>query len=737
MTLISNPPSSRSIFQYPPNFPNGQVSDAWMAWFQEVQANNLVYPTPQTGFALGWDALGNLVNVPNTGADQTAAWTAADAVVTSAFQAADAVVAANAAAGTALVRSDMANTSNPSLGDAMLGVKQVLPGATATTQHEVNSRRVYVEDFGAVGDGVTDDTAAIEKAGQALTSNMTLEFKPNKIYLVSYIWTANTDSNGGESDGAGRGRAIINLRDKSNVRIDLNGATIKVVNHDIAAKGGLVFLNARRCPNLTIDNGRSDMSFTGYKDDASFYPMCGFAIVTDLPSPAGSGTQATLCSNFTARNIRFKHYHPNGAFGITSHPYGGDVNNGFKIVSIFAAGETDASATYAAQNRGLTIENILFEEGHNGYGTWAYAYNDMKFKNVRAEAWIAASYTIATATYSGVSFVAPVRVYQYYCTGLEIDGVFVRSIPQASRTGAFQGVCGGISAFSGVGTLKTGGATITNTEFILDSPSTALSGNADKGIASDLNGLITISKAKFKCHQQSGVTCIGAAGSDNATGSSTYIVTDCQADATCNGPFFQLVNGSNTAAANRTVKSVILTGNSVLGFGAEGFFQSYTSGYTYHGVESLIISKNLEDARGSATAVYAVNCATATATDNIVSTDNIIFSVAAHNLGSATGGAHVVVRDNVVNGATSSSTTNAINYMTNNYWQWQTFTAAQAVVMTIAVGDYNQYIYIEYTGAGAIAFQKSGVANSGTGTIRTVAAGNTGQLTYVKFGSLR
>ena len=81
MTLISNPPSSRSIFQFPPNFPNGQVSEVWLAWFQEVQANNFVFPPPVTGFALGWDANGNLVNVPNTGADQTAAWTAADAAL--------------------------------------------------------------------------------------------------------------------------------------------------------------------------------------------------------------------------------------------------------------------------------------------------------------------------------------------------------------------------------------------------------------------------------------------------------------------------------------------------------------------------------------------------------------------------------------------------------------------------------------------------------------------------------
>jgi len=72
MAAITAPPSTVSIFQYPPNFPSGVVNDQWIAWFKTVQANTLVYPSPVAGYALGWDAGGNLVNVPNTGADQTA-----------------------------------------------------------------------------------------------------------------------------------------------------------------------------------------------------------------------------------------------------------------------------------------------------------------------------------------------------------------------------------------------------------------------------------------------------------------------------------------------------------------------------------------------------------------------------------------------------------------------------------------------------------------------------------------
>lgn len=60
--------------------------------------------------------------------------------------------------------ADLANTSDVTKGDALIGFKQSLTGATASTVHAKLAQYVSVIDFGAVGDGVADDTAAIQAA---------------------------------------------------------------------------------------------------------------------------------------------------------------------------------------------------------------------------------------------------------------------------------------------------------------------------------------------------------------------------------------------------------------------------------------------------------------------------------------------------------------------------------------------------------------------------------------------
>jgi hypothetical protein len=79
---------------------------------------------------------------------------------------------------------DLASTSDNSKGDALIGFKQsnssgFITGATARTVNDKLQEIISVKDFGAVGNGVADDTAALEAAfAYCCSSHATLYFPP-------------------------------------------------------------------------------------------------------------------------------------------------------------------------------------------------------------------------------------------------------------------------------------------------------------------------------------------------------------------------------------------------------------------------------------------------------------------------------------------------------------------------------------------------------------------------------
>lgn len=69
-----------------------------------------------------------------------------------------------------------------SLGDALVAVKSPLTGGTKRTQHQKNMDVISIMDFGAVGDGVTDDSAAFNAAWSAcVASGKSLDIGSYKI----------------------------------------------------------------------------------------------------------------------------------------------------------------------------------------------------------------------------------------------------------------------------------------------------------------------------------------------------------------------------------------------------------------------------------------------------------------------------------------------------------------------------------------------------------------------------
>lgn len=630
-------------------------------------------------------------------------------------------------------------SSGAGKGAALIGMNDAANMFAALTVEaalsEIGSRlgqRVDVTAFPWLADstGATSASLAVEAAAATLQDGDELWFPPGGTYLFDYPWAPFSDSD--PVDLSGRCKAIIYIVNKKRITIRGNGCKIVTINHPVDTKGGLLFALFKRAPNCRVTGFEFDMSFTGMNTLSTRYPLCGGVMSFD--KYAGAGTQATLCSNFEADNLNFKLFHPQAAFSITASPYGSDNNNGHKLISVFASGDSAATA-YSEQSRRLRMHDIRFLEGHNGYGCWGVAFNDAKFWNISADAWVGASYTQASATYTGANFVSPVRFYQYYCRGFETHGVHMVSLPVAARVGAFSGVAGGVhfdSGLSGASSVSTGGGKIHSCSFVLDCATATLPGVFDAGIYSSASGAIRIIDNEFDAHQIAGVVPIFLLGNDGAPGSADYVISGNQSSSRINGPAVEIVNQGTTGDGDRAIRSVTVTGNQFLGWGGEGAVYTYRSGLTYYGVETLTVTGNIFDARSSISPAQAINAQGRTAGDYVIATDNAIKGASAPI---STGSATTVIRDNQTVGATANGN---VSYLTNALQGAATFTAGQAVTISgIAVGELYEYSIIEINSTAGVAFMVNNLANSGSGTLRTVAAGNTAYLRYKKVTSQR
>lgn len=112
-----------------------------------------------------------------------------------------------AAIATAIANLTLSDADDVAAGDALIAVKQPFAGAVARTVHNKNEEFVSVKDFGAKGDGVTDDTAALQAAFNSGAGEI---YIPEGVYIQSLHLGVPSNI---VIQGAGEGKTIIKMAD--------------------------------------------------------------------------------------------------------------------------------------------------------------------------------------------------------------------------------------------------------------------------------------------------------------------------------------------------------------------------------------------------------------------------------------------------------------------------------------------------------------------------------------------
>ena len=210
------------------------------------------------------------------------------------------------------VFTDLANTTDVAKGDALIGFRQsnssgVLTGAVGKTVHDKLQEIVSVKDFGAVGDGIADDTSAIQAAIDAVSRGV-LVF-PQGTYNTSA--TINIAAKNAQNDATqsnleilAYGAKIVSTVSGSTAALYINGCKRLIISGlEVSAASTTLTVQVQGLWNSTWDScnfGNVQFSGLGSTFDSNYWNKfvnCAFGTIT-----INTGTKASR-SEFNANTF--------------------------------------------------------------------------------------------------------------------------------------------------------------------------------------------------------------------------------------------------------------------------------------------------------------------------------------------------------------------------------------------------------------------------------------------------
>lgn len=279
--------------------------------------------------------------------------------------------------GSDAIRADLASSADVAKGDALIGVKLDVTGGVARTQHDKNAELVSAKDFGAVGDGVANDTVALQAFLTYCYTYTKAGHVPAGTYLTNDL---NVQITGGRLNGS--------------LKIYGDGINASIIKQKATAVSHVLRLYGASAPSPnTVSLILEDLAFHGPDTDASNNSVDGL-VLEDI-------------AGFHIRNVCLD------AFNVGVHLKSALIGEFYGCVA--SASKINLKTTRSAAS-GAYCNNILWSGGQINYALTrgvdlGYA-NGITFDNVDIERNCAdqvlpsAAVTISNATPAVVTWAA-------------------------------------------------------------------------------------------------------------------------------------------------------------------------------------------------------------------------------------------------------------------------------------------------------------------------------------------